>query len=30
MIVKIKKLHPNAVIPKQATELAGGFGSSGN
>ena len=25
MIVKIKKLHPNAVIPKQATELAGGW-----
>ena len=25
MIVKFKKLHPNAVIPKQATELAGGW-----
>jgi|688.fasta_scaffold32269_9 dUTP pyrophosphatase len=25
MLVKIKKLHPNAVIPKQATELAGGW-----
>ena len=25
MKVKIKKLHPNAVIPKQATELAGGW-----
>jgi dUTP pyrophosphatase len=25
MIVKIKKLHPNATIPKQATELAGGW-----
>ena len=25
MRVKIKKLHPNAVIPKQATELAGGW-----
>jgi dUTP pyrophosphatase len=23
--VKIKKLHPNAVIPKQASELAGGW-----
>ena len=25
MKVKFKKLHPNAVIPKQATELAGGW-----
>jgi len=25
MQVKIKKLHPNATIPKQATELAGGW-----
>ena len=25
MKVKIKKLHPDAVIPKQATELAGGW-----
>jgi dUTP pyrophosphatase len=25
MLIKIKKLHPNAVIPKQATELAGGW-----
>ena len=25
MIVKFKKLQPNAVIPKQATELAGGW-----
>jgi dUTP pyrophosphatase len=24
-IVKIKKIHPNATIPKQATELAGGW-----
>ena len=23
--IKIKKLHPNATIPKQATELAGGW-----
>jgi len=23
--IKIKKLHPNAVIPKQASELAGGW-----
>lgn len=25
MQVKFKKLHPNATIPKQATELAGGW-----
>ena len=25
MKVKIKKIHPNATIPKQATELAGGW-----
>ena len=25
MKVKIKKLHPNAVIPKQASEFAGGW-----
>jgi dUTP pyrophosphatase len=25
MKLKIKKLHPNAVIPKQTTELAGGW-----
>jgi dUTP pyrophosphatase len=25
MIIKIKKLHPNAVIPKQASEFAGGW-----
>lgn len=25
MQIKIKKLHPNATIPKQATELAGGW-----
>lgn len=25
MNVKIKKLHPNAVIPKRASELAGGW-----
>lgn len=25
MKIKLKKLHPDAVIPKQATELAGGW-----
>lgn len=25
MLVKIKKLHPDAVIPKKASELAGGW-----
>lgn len=25
MVVKIKKLHPNAVVPQRASELAGGW-----